>query len=310
MKKSILLPIALILSVVCICHAGNEENGFGNCRIIKLPVEYSGDPGSNGITEKEYMKEPGAAYNVQTAEITAYLPDVQHPVPCIVIFPGGGYNFVSIGNIGTPGARFFTSHGIAAVVVKYRLPNGHRMIPITDGQQAIKMVRKNAEEWNIIPDQIGILGSSAGGHLASMLAVHCAEADSLSNHPLEHYSSRPDFVILVKAAIEESAGPTIRNIRGENPAKETILYCNALNFITDRHAPTFIAHCYDDPAAPCIGTVRYFMKLKELGVPAELHVYNSGQHGLGFKDKGRSMDAWMDAALKWISEISRQDKKR
>ena len=264
-----------------------------------LPIEYTSDPGSNGLSGPEVLKRNETFGNVTRALMKVYLPVSEEPTSCVIIFPGGGYDNVCVGNAGTQGARFFIEHGIAVAVVKYRLPNGHIDVPILDGQQAIKMVRKNAGKWNIKPDRIGICGSSAGGHLASMLAVHTSDADISSPAVLDHYSSRPDFVILLKAAINWSKGNTMRNSHGPNPTDETIFYCNALNHIEADHAPTFIAHCYDDPAAPCTGTVNYFLKLRNLNVPAEIHVYDEGRHGLGFWDRNRPMDEWMDALLEW-----------
>lgn len=269
-------------------------------RVFSMPLEYVGDPGSNGIVLPEEKMDNGAYRNVTKAEMTVYLPESSRPVPCILLFPGGGYDNVQVANAGTKAAEYLTAHGIAAVVVKYRQPNGHRMIPIMDGQQAIRMVRRSASEWNIIPDKIGICGSSAGGHLVSMLAVHTEPARPDSPRELEHYTSRPDFLILLKAAICWSKGNTMRNIHGPEPSEETVFYCNALNHITADHMPTFIAHCYDDPAAPSKYTVQYFLKLQELGIPAELHVYESGGHGIGWSPKNsRPMDSWKDALLKW-----------
>lgn len=269
-------------------------------RVFSMPLEYVCDPGSNGIVLPEEKIDNGAYRNVTKAEMTVYLPESSRPVPCILLFPGGGYDNVQVANAGTKAAEYLTAHGIAAVVVKYRQPNGHRMIPIMDGQQAIRMVRRSASEWNIIPDRIGICGSSAGGHLVSMLAVHTEPARPDSPRELEHYTSRPDFLILLKAAICWSKGNTMRNIHGPEPSEETVFYCNALNHITADHMPTFIAHCYDDPAAPSKYTVQYFLKLQELGIPAELHVYESGGHGIGWSPKNsRPMDSWKDALLKW-----------
>ncbi len=297
MKRIFLLSVCLITAVV---SWGKKDRFPGeDIKHFTLPIEYVSDPGSNGLTGPEEEKRPNVFANVTKAEMTVYLPAVEEPVSCVILFPGGGYDAVQIDHVGLPGAEFFTSHGIAAVSVKYRLPNGHIMVPITDGQQAIRMVRQHAEEWNIIPDRIGILGSSAGGHLASMLAVHWVPAVPDSEKELERYTSRPDFVILLKAAINWSRGHTMSNSHGPDPTEETIHFCNALNYINDRHMPTFIAHCSDDPAAPAAGTVNYFLKLRELGIPAELHVFDHGGHGIGFGKKNRPMDQWMDALLAW-----------
>lgn len=267
--------------------------------VFILPVEYTCAPGDNGLRGPEEVRKNEVYANVTRAEMKVYLPKSETPTSCVVIFPGGGYEGVWIGNVGVPGAEFFINNGIAAVVVKYRLPNGHIEVPVLDGQQAIKMVRMNAGKWNIDPEKIGICGSSAGGHLASMLAVHHSPADPSSKNELDHYTSRPDFVILLKAVIYESKGGTMSNSLGPDPSEEKQRYCNALNYVTPALAPTFIAHCYDDPAAPCPGMVEFFLALKKAGVPAEMHIYASGGHGISFWDKGKPMDEWMEALLRW-----------
>lgn len=271
-----------------------------------LPVEYTSDKLSNDLTGDEYVTEKGACHNITKAEISVYLPETPIPdegYPCVLIFPGGGYAFVNIRDAGIRAAEFYTSLGIAAVVVKYRLPNGHWMVPVLDGQQAIRMVRMNAEKWGINPSKTGITGSSAGGHLASMLAAHIADADDTSPHELDHYSSRPDFLILVKAVINESKGGTMSNIQGKNPSTETIKSCNALHYADSTSMPTFIAHCTDDPAAPVNGVIELYCKLKDAGVPVEMHIFNSGRHGLGYIDKKKPMDSWKGLVATWLTAM-------
>lgn len=283
----------------------NGQNNEWNDRpekadsVFFLPVEYTCDPGDNGLRGPEEVRKNLVYANVTNAEMKVYLPKSEKPSSCVVIFPGGGYEGVWIGNVGVPGAEFFINHGIAAVVVKYRLPNGHIEVPVLDGQQAIKMVRMNASRWNIDPERIGICGSSAGGHLASMLAVHHSPADPSSPNELDYYTSRPDFVILLKAVIYESKGGTMSNSLGPDPSADKLKYCNALNYVSSDLAPTFIAHCYDDPAAPSPGIIEFFLALRKAGVPAEMHVYGSGGHGISFWNKGKPMDEWMETLLRW-----------
>lgn len=268
-----------------------------------IPVRYSGEKQSNGITEPEYTSDKGICYNTSKAEIMVFMPNTPKPAsgyPCILILPGGGYGNIHIRDAGVKAAQFYNSTGLAAVVVKYRLPEGNCMIPITDGQQAMRMVRQHAEDWGLDQNKIGLTGSSAGGHLASMIAVHTINADPDSGDELEHYTTRPDFLILVKAVIDSSNGSTMRNIQGENPSDETIKYCNALNYIDNSLMPTFIAHCSDDPAAPVNGVIKYYNGLRESGVPAEMHIFRTGRHGMGYIDRGKPMDFWKKSVVSWL----------
>jgi len=210
-------------------------------RKIVLPLEYTGTPVPNGMSGAEKILENGGISNISVAEMTVLLPKAEKPTSCVVMYPGGAYRFVNIIQAGFAGAEIFNKAGIAVVVVKYRLPNGNGMVPMEDGTQAIRMVRKMAKEWNINPDKIGIYGSSAGGHLASMLSVHYKLADPSSPNEWDHYSSKPDFVILVKAVIESSAGATTKIFLGMNPSEEKVKFANSLNYITKECAPTFLS---------------------------------------------------------------------
>jgi acetyl esterase/lipase len=194
---------------------------------IVLPISYPGEPISNGLSGEEKVSEFGRISNISKAEMTVLLPESKKPTSCVVMFPGGAYSFVNIIEAGLKGAEILNEAGVAAAVVKYRLPNGNGLVPLEDGIQAIRMVRKMAKEWNIDPNKIGIYGSSAGGHLASMLSVHYKPADPNSKNEWDHYSSRPDFAILIKAAIDTAAGASIKNFAGVNPTKEQLKFANA-----------------------------------------------------------------------------------
>jgi acetyl esterase/lipase len=271
-----------------------------NVKKIVLPLVYAGTPVPNGMSGAEKISDSGAISNISVAEMTVLLPESEKPTSCVVMFPGGAYQFVNMVQAGFNGAEVFNKAGIASVVVKYRLPNGNGMVPLEDGTQAIRMVRKMAKEWNIDPAKIGIYGSSAGGHLASMLSVHYKLPDMASANEWDHYSSKPDFVILVKAVIESSAGATSKNFVGKTPTEEQLKFANSLNYITKDCAPTFIVHSTVDNAAPVEGTVKYYLKLIENSVPAEMHVFAEGGHGgIGFTGKHKPEDEWVNLLLRW-----------
>lgn len=269
-------------------------------RKIVVPLEYTGTPVPNGMSGAEKVSENGGISNISVAEMTVLLPQSEKPTSCVVMFPGGAYQYVNIIQAGFNGAEIFNKAGVAAVVVKYRLPNGNGMVAMEDGTQAIRMVRKMAKEWNIDPAKIGIYGSSAGGHLASMLSVHYKLADTSSPNEWDHYSSKPDFVILVKAVIESSAGATTKNFLGKNPSEEQVKFANSLNYINKECAPTFLVHSTVDNAAPVQGAVKYYQKLIDNGVPAEMHIFAEGGHGgIGFTGKHKPEDEWVNLLLRW-----------
>jgi len=293
MKTINSLIIALFLLIVPAISAQQIKK-------IVMPLEYAGTPVPNGMSGAENVSESGAVSNISIAEMTVLMPKSDKPTSCVVMFPGGAYQFVNLIQAGFNGAEVFNKAGIAAVVVKYRLPNGNGMVALEDGTQAIRMVRKMAKEWNIDPAKIGIYGSSAGGHLASMLSVHYKLADPSSPNEWDHYSSKPDFVILAKAVIESSAGATKKNFVGKNPTEEQLNFANSLNYITKDCAPTFIVHSTVDNAAPVQGAVKYYLKLIENGVPAEMHVFTQGGHGgIGFTGKHKPEDEWVNLLLRW-----------
>ena len=293
MKTINFLIIALFLLIVPAISAQQVKK-------IVMPLEYTGTPVPNGLSGAEKVSEDGGISNISVAEMTVLLPQSEKPTSCVVMFPGGAYQFVNMIQAGFNGAEVFNKAGIAAVVVKYRLPNGNGMVALEDGTQAIRMVRKMAKEWNIDPAKIGIYGSSAGGHLASMLSVHYKLADPSSPNEWDHYSSKPDFVILAKAVVESSAGATTKNFLGKTPSEEQVKFANSLNYITKECAPTFIVHSTVDKAAPVLGAVKYYQKLIENGVPAEMHIFAEGGHGgIGFTGKHKPEDEWVNLLLRW-----------
>lgn len=212
-----------------------------------------------------------------TAKIRVYLPDKKEATGrALVICPGGGYSHLSMENEGYDWAPFFNNLGIAAIVLKYRLPHGDCEVPISDAEQAVRLVRQNAASWNINANDIGIMGFSAGGHLASTIATHAAK-DVL-----------PDFQILFYPVI--TMNPDIThigshdNFLGKNAKKkEETLYSNELQ-VTRLTPRAFIALSDDDHAVLPANGVNYYIELYRNDVPASLHVYPSGGHGWGNRE--------------------------
>jgi len=224
----------------------------------------------------------------------------------VVIFPGGGYGGLAIDKEGYSVARAFNKMGITGFVVKYRLPSDDIMIdkskgPLQDAQQAVLMVRKHASEWGINPHKIGIIGFSAGGHLASTEGTHF---NKLVIDDPEQISVRPDFMILIYPVI--TFGPMAHvgsreNLIGKNPPAELLeLYSNEKQIRADT-PPTFLVHATDDGAVPVQNTLMFYDELLRNKVKAEMHIFQAGGHGFGLNNPA-SKGKWMDWCRNWLDE--------
>ncbi len=239
------------------------------------PAEQVQERGKNGVTDRSIT-------NVNQPTVTVYLPSGARATGIsIVICPGGGYQHLAIDKEGHDIARWLNTIGIAGIVLKYRLPGSAAMthgadlqaeaqgahVAIEDAETAIELVRKNAARWNLKPNAVGLMGFSAGGHLAAMMGMVSPKA------------SRPDFLILGYPAI-----PPVLGITAETPR-------------------TFLVAADDDPAVnPVENAGRFFAALRAAKVPAELHIYSSGGHGFGIVKSGKTSEAWPTALLAWLKE--------
>lgn len=224
----------------------------------------------------------------------------------VIICPGGGYGHLAINKEGYKVAKWFNSLGISAFVLKYRLPSDLTMKdktigPLQDAQEAIRMVRRNANKWHLDPTKIGIMGFSAGGHLASTISTHYSDKvyDSKDN-----VSARPDFSILIYPVISMEDGITHNgskiNLLGANASKEmTAKYSNEKQ--VDSNTPkAFLVHATDDKVVPVENTINYYLALKEHNVLGEMHIYEKGGHGFGLGIEGTHKE-WPKTCEKWLS---------
>ena len=225
-----------------------------------------------------------AAKDIPT--LTPYWPDPAKATgAAIVICPGGGYGGLA-GHEGEHYARFLNESGIAGFVLKYRLGSGGYRHPVMlqDAARAVRLVRARAGEWKLDPKHIGIMGSSAGGHLASTLVTHFDAGKPDAADPIERASSRPDLGILCYAVItmgEYTHRGSRSNLLGNDPTPELIRELSNDLQVTKDTPPCFIWHTYEDSAVPLENSLHFAEALRKAGVPFDLHVYQKGQHGLG-----------------------------
>lgn len=229
--------------------------------------------------------------------------------PCVIICPGGGYTILAAGHEGTDVAKYFNSIGVNAIVLKYRIPNDANQIdksiaPLQDAQQAILLARTNAGNWGIDKNKIGIMGFSAGGHLASSLATHYN--DVKIENPTK-VSLRPDFQILIYPVIsfgpEGHEGSRINLIGNTNDekTKKAIDYFSSEKQITKDAPPAFLVHSKDDDVVPVANAIHYYDNLIAHKVPAELYLYEKGAHGYGMKNPTSEI-VWTSVMKTWMQK--------
>ncbi|HZH64261.1 MAG TPA: alpha/beta hydrolase [Flavisolibacter sp.] len=250
---------------------------------------------------------------VQTPEMTVYLPSKKAATgQAVIICPGGGYGFLAYNWEGTDVAGFLVAKGITAIVLKSRLPNSKSNItphlsPLMDAARAMRMVRSNTARWNIKKDAIGIMGFSAGGHLASTLGTHFDNGDRAATDSIERQSSRPDFMVLVYPVISVSkpimhAGSR-NNLIGAKPDSSLAkLYSNELQ-VTKETPPTFLVHTTDDKTVPVENSLLFYQALKDNNVPVEMHIYPTGEHGFGLGVGTGYLESWTDRLVDWMRAL-------
>ena len=219
------------------------------------------------------------------------------PRPAVIICPGGGYYGLAIDKEGHDTARWLNSLGITGLVLEYRTAPFHVGAPKQDVQEAIRVARVRATEWHIDPNRLGVLGYSAGGHLASTAGTHFGDNESL----------RPDFMILIYPVVSLEASITHQgsrnNIIGRNPSPELVHEYSNERHVTDRTPPTFIVHAKDDKSVPWEHSRRLIAALQAFGTAATLDVYKTGGHGFGLGVHGGEVTAWPNNCAKWLESI-------
>lgn len=238
--------------------------------------------------------------------ITVYMPsNTEGPMTAVVIAPGGSYARLSMINEGRLPASYLNSLGIAAFVLRYRLgPRYHHPIELGDAQRAIRTVRSRAAEWHIAPDRIGIMGFSAGGHLASTASTHADAGNAAAADPIDRVSSRPDFAVLgypVISLIEAFTHQGSKtNLLGERVDPALARSLSSETQVTASTPPSFIYHTNADTVVPVENAVAYFLALRRAGVPAEMHVFRNGAHGTGLAQQDPALAEWPRLLANWL----------
>jgi acetyl esterase/lipase len=239
--------------------------------------------------------------------LTIYLPDkAKAPTAAVVICPGGGYGALAMDHEGHQIAQWFNSLGVAGFIVDYRHRGkgyGHP-VPLQDAQRAVRTVRARAAEWNVDPAKIGIMGFSAGGHLASTAGTHFDQGNPAADDRVEQVSCRPDFMILCYPVIMFDEKYTHRgsqqNLLGKDADPALVRSLSSEKQVTRETPPTFLFHTDEDKGVPPENSVSFYLALRSAGVPAELHVYQRGPHGIGLGAKVPGTSEWPKALGNWM----------
>lgn len=277
--------------IICLMSIISLLSFAGRSEVIEIELWPDGAPESNGLTGPE-GKSGVSVTNISRPMLYVY-PAENPNGTALLMCPGGGYSVLAINHEGFDMADWFNSLGITYAVLKYRMPNGHDQIPLSDAEQAMRILRERSSEWGVNPQSIGIGGASAGGHLASTLATHYSSPET-----------RPDFQVLFYPVITADSTVThlgsIYSLCGPEPTDEQLaLYSNELH-ITPQTPPAFIMLSADDSGVPPANSLRYFDGLTRNGVRSSIHIYPSGGHGWGYSDWFPYKRLWKLELEEWL----------
>lgn len=290
---------------------------------VKLALWPEGQiPNRKNIGEKEKVVTQGGITRisqVQKPDITVYLPSGANATgQAVVICPGGGYHILAYNWEGTDIAKWLNSLGIAGIVLKYRLPVDKSNIvsylsPLMDAQRAIRLVRYHAAEWNIDPHEVGIMGFSAGGHLASTAGTHFDSGNPGARDPIDRLNCRPDFMILgypvISMADSITHHGTKKALLRSDPSPQRVKeFSNELQ-VTGETPPTFLFLAADDKTVPPENSLVFFEALKKHSVPAEMHIYPEGGHGFSLAIHNPHLNTWTEACARWLQFINNEKTK-
>ena len=251
--------------------------------------------------------------HVKTPDINVFRPSRRNATDkAMLVIPGGGYRQLAYDSGGTEIAQWLNSKGITAIVLKYRLPFtsnniiGH-LSPMMDAQRAMRLIRHHADEWGINPLQVGVIGISAGGHLAAMLATQFDYGDEGNPDPVERHSSRPDFSVLLYTVITSDTAywhrGSFRALLGDYPPEDLLHRYSTEKHVKPDTPPAILIHAADDTSVPVQNSILYFQALNKKGIPAEMHIYPHGGHGFSLAIGRGHLSTWPDRVTDWIFSL-------
>lgn len=301
--------LLMVLLISCLLTAAQE---------FRFPLYTGTVPNSKntGGHEKVEMQDITVISNVQIPDIAVYLPTKRLATgQAVVICPGGSYWILAYDLEGTDIARYLNSIGVAAIVLKYRLPTyGNcvepHMAPLMDAQRAMRLVRFNAPKWNIDPGKIGIMGFSAGGHLVSTLGTHFDYGNPAAADSVERMSCRPDFMILIYPVISFTDTCSHTGSReallGKDPDPDLVRYYSNELQVKDDSPPAFIVHADDDEGVPVENAILMYKALRAKNIRAEMHILSEGDHGFGLGVGNEHIASWSHNLQLWLAWLNGQ----
>ncbi|MEO6230591.1 MAG: alpha/beta hydrolase [Ferruginibacter sp.] len=295
----------LILLIMCTTIVAKAQTG------LEMPLYPGKIPNSTGAPDKEARVSEGNVLRISKVSVpTLIMFTPEHPNGrSIIICPGGGYGILAFDKEGTRVAEEMIKWGITAFVLKYRLPDDvtnidRSIAPLQDAQQAIRLVRTNAAKWNIKPNKIGIMGFSAGGHLAATATTLFDFKADVSNK--DTTSVRPDFSVLLYPVISFDSTFTHKgsrnNLVGANASADKINFFSNEKQVTPKTPPVFLVQAADDGAVPVENSIRFYQACVKNKVPAEMHLYPKGGHGFGMYNTTTD-DIWMERLHNWMNRL-------
>jgi acetyl esterase/lipase len=290
---------------------------YGQAQNVNLPLWEENIPNYKPSDETEQADTNGIVRisKVQKPGMEVYLPAKSNATgEAVVICPGGGYSILAYDWEGTDIAKWLNSEGIAGIVLKYRLPGSESNIvrhksPLLDAKRALRLTRYHADDWNLDTNRIGVMGFSAGGHLASTLGTHFDDGDPAASDPVDRISSRPDFMVLVYPVI--SFDPKFghigsrNNLLGKNPDRELIDRFSNEKQVTGNTPSTFLIHAGNDEGVPVENSLMFYKALQEHDVPAEMHIFPTGGHGFSLAMENEHLHSWTDLCINWIKNLEK-----
>ena len=303
-RRRLLLPILFLYASAAFSQSapgasGGRGGGRGNVNAgpQTIPLWPNGAPGALGDTDAD------------KPEMTFYRAG--RSGTAVIVAPGGAYRNLSMDSEGRQEAYWFNAMGVSAFVLKYRLTPYHHPAELNDAQRAIRIVRSRAQEFGMQPDRIGMMGFSAGGHLAATAGTHFDAGRPSAADPIERVGSRPDFLILCYPVISFQAGvagPNIlnayaasgRNLLGDNPDQKTLDNLSDELQVTPQTPPTFLYHTTNDTLVAVENSVQFYLALRKAHVASEMHLFENGPHGSGMGLTDPALSAWPTLLMNWL----------